>query len=335
MKIKLLSFFLLSLLCACVLFATAPVTPHAAQTSDAFTVLLLGVDNAASNSDVVALARYDIAQSSLVVMQLPRDLYIEGEDDTPKLNHLFAACRASGMSAEESLAYTKRTLSSAFSIPIDAAICLDLATFSSLVDAVGGITVDVPFDMTYEDPADGLSIALKKGRTVLDGNAAAQFVRYRSGYVEGDLGRLDAQKIFFAACADQVLRRLTVTDAMSVLLQHGKQICIVGEADMLRSALRMLFSARRQLSLQLLSIPGEAVQAPSGIWYYILNRRAACEVLNLFFAPHEKLDESSFDMQGRFYSDHPSILNIYFSHGIRYRLYRAEEITDINIIKKD
>ena len=337
MKIKLFLFLPLVLICAILLVLSAGGTmgelPAAARPASA-TVLVLGVDAAAENSDVVLLCRYESEKKQLTLLQLPRDMYIEGEDDIPKLNHIYAACRANGMDRQEALSYTANTLSEAFSFPIDAAACLDLSVFSSLVDAVGGIPIDIPFDMTYEDEEQGLSILLKKGRTVLDGSTAEQFVRYRSGYVEGDLGRVDAQKLFLAAGLHQVLQSMTVTDAVSVFARHYSRLAFCGEARMLFSVMNELFSERKNLSVQFLSIPGEAVKA-EGTWYYVINRQATCEVIGQFFAPSAAAEPSLFDQNGRFYNESNTISNIYFSTDMSYHVYRAEEITDINILKKD
>jgi LCP family protein required for cell wall assembly len=280
------------------------------------------------------LCRYEGESKQLTLLQLPRDMYIEGEDDVPKLNHIYAACRANGMGRQEALSYTASTLSEAFSLPIDAAVCMDLAVFSSLVDSVGGIPIDIPFDMTYKDEEQGLSILLKKGRTVLDGKTAEQFVRYRSGYVEGDLGRVDAQKLFLAAGLHQVLKNMSVTDAISVFSRHYSRLAFCGDARMLLSVMSELFSERKGLSVQFLSIPGEAVKE-GGTWYYVINRKATCEVIGRLFASSAAFDTALFDKDGRFYNPSESISNIYFSANVPYRIYNAEEMTDINILKKD
>ncbi|MBQ8351010.1 MAG: LCP family protein [Clostridia bacterium] len=305
------------------------------QTPSSVTFLLLGVDSAACNSDVVVLGRYESRENNLTLMQLPRDMYIEGADDTPKLNHIYAACRANGMADREALAYTVNTISEAFPIRIDVAACLDLSTFGALVDAVGGVPITVPFDMSYEDPYQGLSIVLRKGDTVLDGKTAEQFVRYRSGYIEGDLGRLDAQKIFFAACLQHVIKNMTVMDMLSLFIQYSDQLCFLGDRSQLLSIASEVLAARKTLSTQFLSIPGEAICADNGVWYYIINRDATCEVMNRFFAPSVPFDKNTFDPQGRFYRENTNISNIYFSATMPYRVYTAEEITDINILKKD
>ncbi|MDR3305070.1 MAG: LCP family protein [Clostridiales Family XIII bacterium] len=65
-----------------------------------------------------------------------------------------------------------------------------------VVDAMGGIEMNVPMDMNYEDPAQNLYIHLTAGPQVLDGAHAVQYLRFRSGYPTADLGRVNAQQEF-------------------------------------------------------------------------------------------------------------------------------------------
>ena len=66
-----------------------------------------------------------------------------------------------------------------FDVPIDYVVEIDFKAFEDIIDAFGGITVDVDMDMRYVDPTDGTNINLKKGRQLLDGKQALDFVRYR------------------------------------------------------------------------------------------------------------------------------------------------------------
>ena len=80
MKYKAIVFVTLTILCAMLLAVSTPlmVTTNAGTADPkAVTLLLLGVDHAANNSDVVLLARYDRIQKRTTLMQLPRDTYLE------------------------------------------------------------------------------------------------------------------------------------------------------------------------------------------------------------------------------------------------------------------
>lgn len=82
-------------------------------------------------------------------------------------------------------------------IPVDFWAIVDLDGFSGIVDAVGGVEMDLTYDMDYEDPDQDLYIHLKKGVQTLNGDQAEQFVRFRYGYAQGDIGRVDGSESFY------------------------------------------------------------------------------------------------------------------------------------------
>ena len=93
-----------------------------------------------------------------------------------------------------------------------------------LVDAIGGVYFEVPFDMYYNDLSQNFKIDLKAGYQKLDGDQAMQLIRYRHnsigdtgridssyGYANGDLGRIETQQAFLKAVIQQCLQLKNVT----------------------------------------------------------------------------------------------------------------------------
>jgi LCP family protein required for cell wall assembly len=72
-----------------------------------------------------------------------------------------------------------------------------------IVDAMGGVEMDVPIDMQYTDVDQNLYIDLRAGPQVLTGDQAVQYLRFRSGYANADLGRVSAQQEFLKAVVRQ------------------------------------------------------------------------------------------------------------------------------------
>jgi sugar/nucleoside kinase (ribokinase family) len=103
---------------------------------------------------------------------------------------------------------------------------MSTGAFARAVDAIGGVEADVPFDMHYDDPAQGLHIHLEKGRQRLDGKAAEQFLRYRSGYATGDLGRVDARSGFLRTVLSQVKEKMTAASAAKIAAERGIPIFV-------------------------------------------------------------------------------------------------------------
>jgi LCP family protein required for cell wall assembly len=88
-------------------------------------------------------------------------------------------------------------------IPINYYAVIDYDGAAKIIDSIGGVEIDVPMDMFYTSKRQNLYINLKKGKQVLDGDKAIQFLRFRKGYREGDLGRVKAQQGFVMAAIKQ------------------------------------------------------------------------------------------------------------------------------------
>lgn len=80
--------------------------------------------------------------------------------------------------------------------PVKDYVRMDLTAAEAVIDALGGVTFTVPQDMDYEDPYQDLSIHLKAGEQILSGKDAVGLLRYRRGYPEGDLKRVEVQQAF-------------------------------------------------------------------------------------------------------------------------------------------
>lgn len=80
--------------------------------------------------------------------------------------------------------------------PVKDYVRMDLTALEAVMDALGGVTFTVPQDMDYEDPYQDLSIHLKAGEQTLSGKDAVGLLRYRRGYPEGDLKRIEVQQTF-------------------------------------------------------------------------------------------------------------------------------------------
>lgn len=337
MKKRLLVLFIIFLLvatpftvCACL---GSESTPSMQQLPQPLTALVLGTDTAAQNTDVILFLRYVPAESSLSIMQIPRDTYLKNNLGAPKINHIYPALLASGKTEKEALLGTAAILSDAFSISFDAALALRPVALSRLVDEIGGVPINVPMDMTYEDPEQGVTIHLKAGEQLLDGEAAVQFVRYRSGYIEGDLGRVDAQKLFLASFLSQAVKELDISRILSLLFRPPEGMTLSLDALRLAGVAKHFYQNKNTLKPIYFSVPGEAVSPESGgAWYYAINRSACAQLLSHYFG---RRTPNTFDAQGRLCGPTLTFENIYFAEGYPYRVYTADEIQDIIIKKKE
>ena len=117
--------------------------------------------------------------------------YISKKNDYDKINHAYA------YGGHE---LTQKVVESFLNVPINYYVLIDIQAFEKIIDAVGGVDIDVEKRMYYEDPWDdngGLVIDLQPGLQHLNGKTAIQYVRYRDG--EGDIGRINLSKKFMKA----------------------------------------------------------------------------------------------------------------------------------------
>ena len=169
---------------------------HLERKPDFYTILVSGVDDHNGGSDTNILVAVDVANSSIYGVSIPRDTKAIINGEAHKINYAYNT-GGTALMAE--------TISDQLGIPVDYSVQVDLQGFVALVDAIGGVTFDVPVDMHYEDPYQDLYIHIDKGVQTLNGENAMKVVRFRSGYASQDLGRMQTQQAFLKAAAKQTL----------------------------------------------------------------------------------------------------------------------------------
>jgi LCP family protein required for cell wall assembly len=175
-------------------------------------VLLLGTDrrspeSGTDNTDTLMLFYLDPKAGRIVVLSIPRDLYVEiPGHGQGRINTAYAWGERDGTGG---LALARRTVSTTLGVPVQHAALLDFHAFVTLIDAIGGVEVDVPIaisDPTYPDSGIGYDpFALPAGRQRLDGATALKYARTRatSG---GDFDRNARQRQLVLAVRDRVTR---------------------------------------------------------------------------------------------------------------------------------
>lgn len=161
-------------------------------------VLVLGVDERSDDigrSDTMMVFTVDTKTNEVSLLSVPRDTRVKipghGWD---KINHAYAL-------GGHKLA--RQSVESLLGIPMDYYITVNFAGFYKIIDAVGGVTINVEKRMYYEDPYDNLVINLRPGEQRMDGKTAIQYVRYRDE--EGDIGRISRQQKFIKAMFTEIM----------------------------------------------------------------------------------------------------------------------------------
>lgn len=184
-----------------------PVRDAGERKQDFYTFLVIGRDTGGGgNTDTILLAAYDLQNQKMSVMSIPRDTMVNVSWDVKKINSVYNVYGGGDRGIEA----LDKEISQLVGFVPDFQVILEWKSVGELVDALGGVSFDVPRNMNYRDPTQNLVISLKKGPQTLDGAKAMQLVRFRS-YVNGDLGRVQVQQDFLKAVIHQCLQIGNVT----------------------------------------------------------------------------------------------------------------------------
>lgn len=190
------------------------------QAGEDLQFLMLGVDSLdakkADNarSDTIMVVNLDGETGKVNIISIPRDTYtkIKGYKKT-KINHSF---KYGGSEL------TLDTVNKLLGTDIKYYVTVDYRFVEDVVNKIGGVEVDVPIDMKYQDPtADPpLTIDIKAGRQNLKGYDAIGFLRFRKGYKDADLGRVKAQQQFMSAILSKMKEPKTLVKAPLLLSSY-------------------------------------------------------------------------------------------------------------------
>jgi len=180
-------------------------------------VLIIGVDVTINNRrQVVNVARAD---SLMLVSFDPRRNHISGLSvprDTRALIPGVGEAKINAAYAFGGPSLTVRTVEQLLGVPIHYYVKLGPQSFARLIDAVGGVEIDVDRDMRYTDRWAGLYINLKRGRQVLTGEQAMHYIRFRRDAM-GDITRVERQQKLLLALFHKMKAPGTVFAAPALL----------------------------------------------------------------------------------------------------------------------
>lgn len=166
-------------------------------------VLLIGEDarpgEKAARADTIILASLDRQLGRVALVSIPRDTLVEIPGHGK--NRINAALPLGGVEL------LRQAVGELLGVPVDRHVLVDFAGFERVVDALGGVDIEVEKDMYYR--ADDLTIDLKKGLQHLDGRQALQYVRFRHDAL-GDIARAKRQQKFLQALAGQAASPATL-----------------------------------------------------------------------------------------------------------------------------
>ena len=190
-------------------------------------ILLLGVDSRPqqeddltlpveerykARTDTIMVASVDPVTDTITFLSFPRDIVItvhppNGEPYDNRINESFLEGLQTRHSVEAGAEQVQRDLQRNFGIETDYWVILDFRGVAGVIDAIGGVEIDVPEALAFEnwwysdDDVTHKLITIPPGRQLLDGYMAVAFSRNRD---PSDLARIERQQIVLQAAVTEV-----------------------------------------------------------------------------------------------------------------------------------
>lgn len=242
--------------------AASATAPPAAEETGRINVLLFGTDeeiDQVGRTDTIMLVSLDPRSGDAGVLSIPRDTRVEIPGrGFQRIN------AANALGGPQLLV---RTVEQLLGVPVHYYVAVNFTGFVRFIDALGGIEVDIPRPMKYDDYAQGLHIDLPAGRQVLNGQQALHYVRYRGDGL-GDVALVDPARGTYDGrvrrqleFAELVARKVFSVSTLPRLPQLVQELFGMVRTDIsLDRALALVVSARNfdVSRLQTAVLPGTA-----------------------------------------------------------------------------
>jgi len=248
-------------------------------------ILLIGEDATSSNYDTIIIASVSDKKKTIRLINFPRDIYIDYSEQvlnllkekSPKLYGAkgFQKINAAhsvgsrieyeegmGRFGNSDIDFLADIMEEVFMIRVDDYAYVNTKGFRDIVDLFGGVEINVPVRMKYDDPTQDLYIDLQPGLQKLNGEKSEWFVRFRQGYDKNgvfknysDEFRKENQNEFLKAFFKQHvnLKNLGKIDELSKLIGENVRTSITGVQkiseyiNILRKALNKNYDQQSQI----------------------------------------------------------------------------------------
>lgn len=263
---------------------------------DPIQFLLVGISGGEENyklADTIMVCSYNPKTQNASILSIPRDTYVGKDKTKASASYKINAVYRNGENIEGMVSHIEELTE----LEIDNYLIIDTKALVQLVDALGGVTFDVPIDMDYDDPAQDLYIHLKAGVQKLDGKQAEGLVRFRHSndfttypteYGDNDIGRMKTQREFITQVMKQTVRPENILKLMQIAEIGFKNITTNMTFDTVKDYLPYAVNFNPE-ELKTGTLPGEAELA-NKVWIYTPNIKQTKKLVEELFI-EERISE--------------------------------------------
>lgn len=254
-------------------------------------VLLLGISTDQENvdlTDTIIVASYNPNTQKATLLSIPRDTYTGKNSANATAYEKINALYNRKHRPDETL----EAVNNITGLNIQYYAVVKTEALIELVDAIGGVTFNVPIDMKYDDPTQDLHIDLKAGEQLLDGDKAEQLVRFRHNnnfttypeeYGDNDTGRMRTQREFIIATIKQTAKPENIFKLGKILEIAENNIITNLDFKVLKDYIpyAVEFNTDNMLTE---TLPGiNTNKNPSGTWVFVYNKKETQALIQKIF----------------------------------------------------
>ena len=263
-------------------------------------VLILGIstDLDSELTDTIMVASYNPNTQKANLLSIPRDTFT-GKNakravSSQKINSLYNINKT----PEKTLAAVNELTG----LDIKYYVVVKTEALIKLVDAIGGVTFNVPINMKYDDTSQDLHIDLKAGEQLIDGNKAEQLLRFRhnnyqkgvgmtsypSEYGDNDFGRMRTQRDFIIATLKQTLKPSNIFKIGQILEIANKNVETNLELSFIKDYVPYAVEFDTE-NIKSATLPGTTpdVKDTNGVSIFVADKTASKELIQSMFYEDE------------------------------------------------
>lgn len=267
-------------------------------------VLVMGISGVDDYklADTIMVASYNPKTQEASLMSIPRDTYVGKKDRTTATQNYIASYKIntvfrSGTRIPDAI----DRINDLTGLKLENYVIIDTKALIKLVDAIGGVTFDVPIDMYYtEDTDQNLYIDLKAGEQLIDGAKAEQLLRFRhnndgstypSSYGQQDLGRMRTQREFIIATLKQTLKVQNIFKIKQIIDIMNENVNTNMDLTKLKAYVpsAVEFDAN---NIKTGMVPG-TTEMCNGVSIYVANKKKTAELVQELFPKVEEEPETN------------------------------------------
>ena len=179
-----------------------------------FNILVTGVDRSSTGdlsagaandsnvndgmTDMILYVHFNNETGEMKMLQIPRDTMVTTDASVSGNYRINGVAKTQGSDSNNNMAALCELIADQYKLPIDGFITIRLEMLTELVDLFGGVEINVPVDVDYAALGLGDSV-IHAGYQTLNGASMEFLLRARKIYPDGDIGRLNMQRQFYAA----------------------------------------------------------------------------------------------------------------------------------------